>query len=113
MDRMVPLALVINELLTNAFKYAFPGDRTGTIHVEASHAEGEVMLIDVWDDGVGIDNARKSEGGIGTILIEALTSQLGAGIERIRRDEPGTGWRLSIPPKPDKSDRIISRPRLP
>ena len=101
MDSLVPLALVINELLTNAFKYAFPGDRAGTIHVEATRAEDTAMVIDVWDDGVGIDNTKKSEGGIGTMLIEALTSQLGATIERTRRDEPGTGWRLTVPPEPD------------
>jgi two-component sensor histidine kinase len=68
--------------------------------VEAAHAEGAVMVMDVWDDGVGIDDTIKKDGGIGTMLIEALTGQLGARIERIRLNEPGTGWRLVIPQKP-------------
>ena len=47
------IALIINELVTNALKHAFPDDMTGTIRVEFRREEADYVLV-VADDGVGI-----------------------------------------------------------
>ena len=56
-DRAVPLALVVSELVTNAVKYAFPDGREGTIRVSLRREEeqgGGTLAIAVRDDGVGL-----------------------------------------------------------
>lgn len=54
LERLVPLALIVNELVTNACKYAFPGDARGTIRIESYRSPGGGFIIDVSDDGVGM-----------------------------------------------------------
>ncbi|MBK8498881.1 MAG: tetratricopeptide repeat protein [Flavobacteriales bacterium] len=51
-DSAVPLGLVLNELLTNALKHAFPAERSGTIHV-VLHDKEELLVLEVADDGIG------------------------------------------------------------
>lgn len=53
LDRAIPCGLVINELVTNAFKHAFPGGRSGEVRIELLAAENEIELA-VTDDGVGM-----------------------------------------------------------
>jgi PAS domain S-box-containing protein len=50
----IPLGLIVNELVSNALKYAFPGDRTGKIRIEIVPAEDGAVRLTVRDDGVGI-----------------------------------------------------------
>ena len=52
-SKAIPVSLIINELLSNALKYAFPGDRTGTISVEFRRT-GELYTLVVKDNGVGL-----------------------------------------------------------
>jgi two-component sensor histidine kinase len=77
-DRAVPLALLTTELLTNAFKHAFPDHRTGTISVKLSaDGEGNARLV-IADDGVGHREREASgEATMGQNLIAAFTRQLG------------------------------------
>ena len=51
-DTVVPLGLIINELVTNALKYAFPEDKKGIIWVK-TNLENERFILQVYDDGVG------------------------------------------------------------
>jgi two-component sensor histidine kinase len=75
-----PLGLITNELVTNAFKYAFPGERPGRIDVELRRTAGVVELA-VADDGVGHDPAGPATGGgLGHLLIEQLARQLGGSV---------------------------------
>ena len=67
------IGLIVNELVTNAFKYAFPEGRAGVIEVQV-HAEGARIVIAVRDDGVGCPAETKS--GLGTRLINLLTTQM-------------------------------------
>ena len=53
-DVAIPCGLVLNELLSNALKHAFPGDRKGEVCVRIRRAEPGVILLQVSDDGVGI-----------------------------------------------------------
>jgi two-component sensor histidine kinase len=75
-----PLGLITNELVTNAFKYAFPSERPGRIDIELRRTAGVVELA-VADDGVGHDpTGPASGGGLGRMLVEQLARQLGGSV---------------------------------
>jgi two-component sensor histidine kinase len=75
-----PLGLITNELVTNAFKHAFPGERPGRIDVELRRTADMVELA-VADDGVGHDpTGPASGGGLGRMLVEQLARQLGGSV---------------------------------
>lgn len=77
-DSAVPLGLVLNELLTNAAKHAFPGDRRGTIHV-ALHDRGTELELLVRDDGVGYNGAhRAGDTGLGSGILATFADTLRA-----------------------------------
>ena len=92
----IPLGLIMNELVSNALKYAFPEGRAGELSIEG-HAQGDTMQITVRDNGVGLPATLdwKYTESLGLHLIQTLTRQLKGEIELIR--SPGTGFRLSIP----------------
>src|SRR5688572_27126437 len=74
----VSLGLVVTELVINALKHAFPGDRSGTIIVAYKlHAPG--WTLSVTDDGIGRPKDSSTiKAGLGTSVVEALGQQLGA-----------------------------------
>jgi PAS domain S-box-containing protein len=77
-DVAIPCGLVLNELITNAVKHAFPGERSGAVRVEIGpHDSGRLMLA-VSDDGVGLpatfDFARSES--LGVQLIQTLAAQV-------------------------------------
>ncbi|GGD58624.1 sensor histidine kinase [Muriicola marianensis] len=75
-DHAIPIGLIVNELLSNALKYAFPDDRKGHIRISL-YQRGSVLHLEVSDDGIGKDNGHGTEGtGFGTQLIALLTTQL-------------------------------------
>ena len=101
--RAAPLALILNELLTNAIRHAFPEGRAGTIRVHLRDGAGMVRL-DVRDDGVG-DAAVPSRSGIGTTLVRQLARQLGAEVGW----QPGPGGMavmLTVPPPAELADGV-------
>ncbi len=94
LDQAVPIALVVTEALSNAFKHAFPNGRAGTIEVSLRHADGALRLSIV-DDGVGMAAARA--GGIGVNLVQMLAAQLGADLRYEGRPEGGTLLEIAFP----------------
>lgn len=76
---VAPFGQLLNELFTNSMKHAFIDRRSGTIRI-ALHRDGDALLLEYADDGPGLpDNgAKASKEGFGSLLIEALTEQLGA-----------------------------------
>jgi two-component sensor histidine kinase/CheY-like chemotaxis protein len=80
-DRAVAIGIIVNELVMNAVKYAYP-DRAGPIHVCLS-AEGNDLLLSIADDGVG-DNAKSDprSTGMGQRIVSAMASKLEAAVER-------------------------------
>ncbi|KPF66431.1 histidine kinase [Bosea sp. AAP35] len=88
-DMSISLGLVVTELVINALKHAFPGDRGGTIKV-IYRADETSWTLDVVDDGVGMSKAADdAKGGLGTSIVRALAQQLEADIT-VTDAKPGT-----------------------
>lgn len=96
-----PLALILNELLTNALRHAFPDGSAGTIRVQIGDGEG-IMRLTVEDDGLGAA-APPASGGVGSALVRQLARQLGA--EIVWEPGPrGMRVRLTLPLEMEGSD---------
>jgi chemotaxis protein methyltransferase CheR len=93
-DRAIPLGLIVNELVTNAVKYAFPSETRGTVLVTLKRIPGELRLT-VADDGKGVD-PRRADSGIGSRLVEIFARQLGGQVER-ESGNKGTIVCLTLP----------------
>lgn len=78
-NRAVTIGLIVNEALTNALKYAFPGDRGGTVTVRLE-ARGARFLLSVSDNGVGLPDEPPT-GSTGQWLMQAMARQLGGTFE--------------------------------
>src|SRR5262245_1559915 len=76
----IPFGLIVNELVTNAIKYAFPDGRPGRVCVCLQETGGHLSL-GVEDDGVGLDGGRVRGTGMGRELVQALALQLGGELE--------------------------------
>jgi two-component sensor histidine kinase len=75
-DTAVPIGLIVNELLTNALKYAFPEGVKGQISISLTQKDND-LLLKVSDNGIGKTEGSKPKGtGFGTQLIQLLTKQL-------------------------------------
>jgi two-component system, sensor histidine kinase PdtaS len=97
-DRAISLALIVNELVTNAVKHALSDRSNGHIWVRLSRQDENSALISVRDDGVGLPagfDLTKSRG-LGMRIIAALAKQLGAGIAQHGRVD-GTEFALLLP----------------
>jgi two-component system, sensor histidine kinase PdtaS len=93
----VPVALVVNELLTNSMKYAFKQARSGKIEI-AIQTVGEEIQIAISDDGAGIPDdfdPIKSKG-LGMRIVSALTQQVRGKIDRLPAAK-GTSFVMTIP----------------
>lgn len=79
-DQAVPAGLIVNELVTNSWKHAFPGVRAGTIAVRLAAGEGRQVRLEVADDGIGLapttDPAHSRS--LGLRLVRLLAEQLDA-----------------------------------
>jgi two-component sensor histidine kinase len=93
----LPVGLIVNELLTNAFKYAFPGKTSGTIRVSLEPYQGEkpgeaaqkgLWILSVKDNGIGLPEFFTSEprSGMGSQIVRILVDQIEAWLEVLNRD---------------------------
>ena len=83
-DRAISLALIVNELVTNAVKHAFPNGHEGHIFVRLVRQDANTALVSVRDDGIGLppDFDFSMSKGLGMRIVTALAKQLGAEISR-------------------------------
>ena len=99
-DRVVPIALLITEAVTNAFKHAYPQGGPGKIRVALRRLDGANAMLTVSDDGIGygadrpIETAVTADQGVGMSLISAFTRQLGSDL-RVS-GPPGTTLSLKV-----------------
>ncbi len=77
-DKAVSLGVIVGELVTNSFKYAYPPQQKGVIRVSVGRTV-EGGFLDVGDDGRGFDPSMRSQGtGLGSKILVAMTRTLGA-----------------------------------
>jgi PAS domain S-box-containing protein len=100
--RAIPLGLIVNELVTNAVKYAFPSETRGTVAVTLKRIPGELRLT-VSDNGKGVD-PRRADSGVGGRLVEIFARQLGGQVER-ESGNNGTIVCLTLPSREASYDR--------
>ena len=92
-DRAVAIGIVVNELVMNAVKYAYP-DAAGPIHVELIAKGGEDVILTITDDGVGLSVKTDPRGtGMGQRIVTAMSHKLDATVER---DPSHSGTRIVL-----------------
>jgi PAS domain S-box-containing protein len=96
LDRAIPCGLIINELVSNALKYAFPQGRRGEILVDLQRDGGGKLILAVKDNGVGLpeDMDITDTPSLGLQLVNTLVKQLDGTIEVDRAG--GTEFRMIL-----------------
>ena len=98
-----PVALLLNELMTNAMRHAFPAGRGGTLRIAMTRA-GDGLTVVVQDDGVGMAANANPGSGFGSRLIRPVTRQL-QGTVSWKDAAPGTVVEIFFPlPATDAAD---------
>ena len=92
----LPVGLIVNELLSNSLKYAFPASRGGLLEIAAVRV-GERITLTVSDDGIGLPVGLSISGSssLGFLLVDSLTGQLGGTVTRL--NGAGTCIQLDFP----------------
>jgi PAS domain S-box-containing protein len=106
-DTAIPCGLIINELVTNSMKYAFPGGRKGRIRVELRSREDNHIEIVIGDDGVGLPKHFELEKAdtLGLRLVNTLVKQINGTVEL----DPGLGATFRIVfPDPTTAEEQVS-----
>jgi len=94
LNQAIPCGLILNELLTNSFKYAFPAGSPGDIRVSVSAGPGDLVKLTVGDNGVGLppgfdlDQAQS----LGLRIVDILARQL----DGVTTREPGDGTTVTL-----------------
>ncbi len=110
MDNAIPLGIIVNELISNSLKYAFPGDRNGKIHIKlfrdvnnkkevlTSPCRHYTLIIE--DDGVGLPDSFdfKNLNSLGLQLVNILVDQINGNIEL--KNESGTKYTIKFMDSP-------------
>lgn len=96
---IVPLGLILNELISNSFKYAFKSNDSGEINIDI-YEENNDIVLGYSDNGAW--KKQEVQGGFGLELIEILTEQLN-GNQTVRKEEKGTFYNFRL--KPDLHEK--------
>ncbi len=94
--RAVPLGLVVNELLTNAVRHAYPPGTPGRVEVRVTGAHGG-LEIEIRDHGAGMASDASRPGSLGRDIVRALSAQIGATVETCSAPGEGTAVLLRLP----------------
>jgi two-component sensor histidine kinase len=95
-EQAIAMSILVNELVTNALKHAFPDDRQGEIRVSLGKAPNGVLL-EVADDGIGMKGSSRTRGtGLGSRLVATFVKQLNARHE-VESGDDGTRHRILFP----------------
>jgi two-component sensor histidine kinase len=96
------LGLIVNELVVNALKYAFPEGRGGTVSI-AFECRSDTCTLTVKDDGIGVDPAAPPQGtGLGRRVVRALAAKLGGSFQIGPGADGGTECAVRWPSAPTR-----------
>ena len=99
---LFPIGIIINELVTNSFKHAFPNNKSGVVNVSMSKDDNnDNATLIISDNGVGKKSSSKD--GFGSLLVDSLVNQLYATIE-FTTSNSGTECVVCFPTKIPYSD---------
>src|SRR6266404_1619803 len=100
--RAISTALLVNELIANAAKHAYPKESSARVWVNLTTADENKIVISIRDEGIGLPSGfdLKSGKGLGMRIIGALAKQLDAEIQ-IQARHPGTEFRILMPLRPN------------
>jgi PAS domain S-box-containing protein len=113
--KAMPIALILNELATNAFKHAYGTANTGEVRVRLSRSASGEIRLEVRDFGRGLPSGfdlAAAHDSLGMKVISALARQLGARLE-VRNAHPGASFLLTAPvptPEPLKNREVEAAP---
>jgi two-component sensor histidine kinase/CheY-like chemotaxis protein len=96
-DTAVAIGLIVNELVTNATKYAYPAGLGGEIRIALRPADGGALMLTVEDDGGGIAEDQPGGTGFGTLIVSSMARSIRAAVAQ-DRGHAGTRWVIDIPP---------------
>jgi two-component sensor histidine kinase len=110
LDQAIPCGLILNELISNALKHAFPQDRPGSITIQLQLVDEKVQ-ISVGDDGVGLNPGfdPRTQGNLGLELVHTLVEQLDGHITH--RSGPGVTYLLTFERTKNSGNGADERPR--
>jgi PAS domain S-box-containing protein len=106
LDKSLTCGLIINELVANALKHAFPGNRSGNITVTMEPAAGQQFVLSIQDNGIGLPADRdvtKTSPTLGLRLVANLVGQLRGILAAVQPDGGGVLFRIIFPIPPDTS----------
>jgi two-component sensor histidine kinase len=97
-DKAVSIGLIVNELVTNALKYAYPRGSPGPVRVSFTRPEGQRVTLVVEDEGVGYPSTTTPPkgSGVGAMIVAAMAETLQATLA-LDRDWHGTRFVLQVP----------------
>lgn len=97
--KAIPIALVMNELVTNAFKHGYDADEAGEVHVDLTRTQSGDIHLEVRDFGRGLPETfdlSDAQSSLGMKVITTLARQL-KGDLRVEKTSPGAGFVLTVP----------------
>ena len=95
-NKAIPLGLIINEIVSNSLKHAFPADKKGEVFITIQSADEEKGMLTIKDTGVGIPKNVdfKNPKSLGLQLVNDLIDQIGGTLEVIR--EKGAIFKITF-----------------
>lgn len=101
-DQVIPIGLIVNELLTNVFKYAFPDGKEGEVLLELSDSDEETFELQVADTGIGLpgDLDISNPKSLGLQLVSSLSAQIRGRLSV--SSENGTAFRIIFKKNSDR-----------
>jgi two-component sensor histidine kinase len=100
LDTAVPLAFIAVEILTNAFRHAFPEGRAGMIDV-STWREGNVGTLRIEDNGIGLTPGQRTKRQLGLTIVGKLVQQIGG---TLQEPAPGSSIFIITFPLDDEED---------
>lgn len=111
MNISIPLSLIINEIVSNSLKYAFPNNEKGNIYFENTITENK-LILSIYDDGTGLPDGFSIENtnSLGMVIIHSLIDQIDSEIRFLNCD--GTGYQITIPLKSNNKQHNALPPNI-